>query len=291
MRTQNEYKNYYLDKLIKMFPGHTQADYNSAQEFCYNEEWDLKDTDSIEGLNDAWRTYKKRFDDGFEVMNGRCVISGYKRNGKSTNKIFSSSVENASNYMREFIKSYSSKFKSGLDYYYRSKTSPHFDSIKIYYDDGTSLELADLNRGLCANVSLWKYDTSPWRLDMDFAWKSFISINFKDVYLTGDLKNDMELVENTLNEISVEHPNARDDFEESKYEIEKYSHKLNENSELIGSSKENNMKSKTQEVFDKAILKAAELVKFLNEDTEWFDVNDESDPNTRKLNQMNEDIS
>lgn len=67
--------------------------------------------------------------------------------------------------------------------------------------------------------------------------------------------------------------------------------KLMSNSRQIKSSKENDVKSKTQEVFDKAILKAAELVKFLNEDTEWFDTNDESDPNTQKVNQMNEDIA
>ena len=93
MKTRKEYKDYYLAKLTKMFPGLTQADYNSAQEFCYNEEWDLKNTDSVEGLNDAWKEYEKRFDEGFEVMNNRQIKSGYERNADSIRKIFSSVTE------------------------------------------------------------------------------------------------------------------------------------------------------------------------------------------------------
>ncbi len=143
--------------------------------------------------------------------------------------------------MIEFIKVYTRKFKSGLDYYYRSKNSPYFDSIKIYYDDGTALSLSDLEKGLCANVSLWKYDTTPWVLEVNT--KSFIWINRKDVYLTGDLDTDMELVENTLNELLTESPNAYTEFEESKFEFEKHNHKLNDGSEIINSLKENNMKT------------------------------------------------
>lgn len=97
MKTRKEYKDYYLDKLIRMFPGLTQADYNSAQEFCYNEEWDLKDTDSVEGLNDAWKEYEKRFDEGFEVMNNRQVKSGYERNAETLRQIYSMKIPNIKN--------------------------------------------------------------------------------------------------------------------------------------------------------------------------------------------------
>ncbi len=223
MKTRKEYKDYYLDKLTKMFPGLTQADYNSAQEFCYNEEWYLKDTDSVEGLNDAWKEYEKRFDEGFEVINNRQIKSVLEHN----------------EYMIEFIRTYTHKFKSGLDYYYRSKKSPYFDSVKIYYDDGTALSLSDLEKGLCANVSLWKYDTTSWVLEVNT--KSFIWINRKDVYLTGDLDTDMELVENTLNELLTESPDAYSEFEESKFEFEKHNHKLNDGSEIMNSLKEKNM--------------------------------------------------
>ena len=90
MKTRKEYETYYLNELNELFPGLTQADYNSAKEYCRNEEWDLSDTDSVEGLNDAWKEYQKRFGEGFEVMNNRQIKSGYERNTESIRKIFSS---------------------------------------------------------------------------------------------------------------------------------------------------------------------------------------------------------
>ena len=66
MKTREEYKKYYLNKLNKMFGDNTQADYNSAEDFCYKEEWDLSNKKNsaaaIDGLGDAWMEYKDNFD-------------------------------------------------------------------------------------------------------------------------------------------------------------------------------------------------------------------------------------
>ena len=121
MKTIEQYKDYYLEKLIRDYGEFTSRDYNSAKDFCYNEEWKLSEQqdrlmrkqlravtpeeekiidekmadkgNAIEGLNDAWKEYKKRFDGGFEVMNNRQIKSGYERNADSIRKIFSSVTE------------------------------------------------------------------------------------------------------------------------------------------------------------------------------------------------------
>ncbi len=138
MKTRKEYKDYYLGKLTKMFPGLTQADYNSAQEFCYNEEWDLKDTDSVEGLNDAWKEYEKRFDEGFEVMNNRQIKSGYERNADSVKKIFSS--DNNSDENNAFLRGYDDYFNGNRKNPYKYGTVEYEDWWEGYQEAITDFE-------------------------------------------------------------------------------------------------------------------------------------------------------
>ena len=94
MKTRKEYKDYYLNKLLKKFGEFTERDYNSAHEFCYREEWDLgNNINAIDGLGDAWKEYEKRFNGGFEVMNNRQIKSGYDRNAQTLKALFSSADE------------------------------------------------------------------------------------------------------------------------------------------------------------------------------------------------------
>lgn len=97
MKTREEYKDYYLEQLTEQFGDMTEADYNSAKKFCYDEEWNLGEVgnmaEAIDGLGDAWTEYQKQYKEGFEIMNNRQIKSGYERNADSIRKIFSSVTE------------------------------------------------------------------------------------------------------------------------------------------------------------------------------------------------------
>ena len=73
METREDYKDYYLEELIENYGDMTERDYNSAQKFCYDEEWNLGEVgnmaEAIDGLGDAWTEYQKQYKEGFEIMN------------------------------------------------------------------------------------------------------------------------------------------------------------------------------------------------------------------------------
>lgn len=79
MKTREDYKDYYLEQLTEQFGDMTEADYNSAKKFCYDEEWNLGEVgnmaEAIDGLGDAWTEYQKQYKEGFEIMNNRIIKS------------------------------------------------------------------------------------------------------------------------------------------------------------------------------------------------------------------------
>lgn len=103
MKTIEQYKDYYLKKLIRDYGEFTSRDYNSAKDFCYNEEWKLSEQqerlmrkqfraatpeeekiidekmadkgNAIEGLDAALIEYQKQYKEGFEIMNNKNINS------------------------------------------------------------------------------------------------------------------------------------------------------------------------------------------------------------------------
>lgn len=79
METREDYKDYYLEQLIENYGDMTECDYNSAQKFCYDEEWNLGEVgnmaEAIDGLGDAWSEYQKQYKEGFEIMNSKNITS------------------------------------------------------------------------------------------------------------------------------------------------------------------------------------------------------------------------
>lgn len=79
METREDYKDYYLEQLIENYGNMTERDYNSAQKFCYDEEWNLGEVgnmaEAIDGLGDAWTEYQKQYKEGFEIMNSKNISS------------------------------------------------------------------------------------------------------------------------------------------------------------------------------------------------------------------------
>ena len=75
MKTREDYKDYYLEQLSENYGDMTEADYNSAKKFCYDEEWNLGEVgnmaEAIDGLGDAWTEYQKQYKEGFEIMNNK----------------------------------------------------------------------------------------------------------------------------------------------------------------------------------------------------------------------------
>ncbi|MBR6403798.1 MAG: hypothetical protein IKS48_10485 [Eubacterium sp.] len=80
MKTRKEYKDYYLNKLLKKFGEFTERDYNSAHEFCYREEWDLgNNINAIDGLGDAWVEYEKRYNNGVQPIEPTHPVNPVKK--------------------------------------------------------------------------------------------------------------------------------------------------------------------------------------------------------------------
>lgn len=99
MKTREDYKDYYLEQLTEQFGDMTEADYNSAKKFCYDEEWNLGEVgnmaEAIDGLGDAWTEYQKQYKEGFEIMNNKNITSAL-----DYDKIYYSIIETANPYDR-----------------------------------------------------------------------------------------------------------------------------------------------------------------------------------------------
>lgn len=99
MKTREDYKEYYLEQLIENYGDMTERDYNSAQKFCYDEEWNLGEVgnmaEAIDGLGDAWTEYQKQYKEGFEIMNSKNITSAL-----DYDKIYYNIIETANPYDR-----------------------------------------------------------------------------------------------------------------------------------------------------------------------------------------------
>ena len=99
MKTREDYKDYYLEQLIENYGDMTEADYNSAQKFCYDEEWNLGEVgnmaEAIDGLGDAWTEYQKQYKEGFKIMNSKNITSAL-----DYDKIYYNIIETANPYDR-----------------------------------------------------------------------------------------------------------------------------------------------------------------------------------------------
>lgn len=170
MKTREDYKDYYLEQLTEQFGDMTEADYNSAQKFCYDEEWNLGEVgnmaEAIDGLGDAWTEYQKQYKEGFKIMNN---VTLSKKNITSSGRWVVKTNEDQMDYIGNFFE--------GLP------------SCPQYVDWGYDEE--KYAKAVNDDIFGWMYEDSDFsEADKKKITRNFLKL-YKDYYNNGEPKDDL----------------------------------------------------------------------------------------------------